>query len=144
MTANATVELMEAAPLGFGRRWPALCNMQDKYVFCTGGTQGDIDLATTERYDIAKDTWRQDLPLMNLPRRSHSSIAFGTTLYVFCGVQSPANARIMGSETFLNQIEKLTDADRDNDMNEWVLIPIDEALMSPRMTPAVAVDTLTG
>ena len=118
--------------------------MQDKYVFCTGGTQGDIDLATTERYDIAKDTWRQDLPLMNLPRRSHSSIAFGTTLYVFCGVQSPANARIMGSETFLNQIEKLTDADRDNDMNEWVLIPIDEALMSPRMTPAVAVDTLTG
>ena len=62
------------------REYAAICNMQDRFVFVSGGMRK----SSVERFDIAKNTWNL-VPSMHHARSGHASCALEDTLYAICG-----------------------------------------------------------
>ena len=67
------------APMDQFRCYPSVCNMNDEYLFVTGGTDHYC-----ERYSIAEGTW-QPMLFLNHARQRHASCAMENYIYVFWG-----------------------------------------------------------
>ena len=83
---------------------------------------------SVEKYDIAKNQWSCDVPILNIPRFCHSSCTlFDSVVFVFCGYNN--------SDNFLNSIERL-DYRNDSAAEEWDLVIVSNQI-SGRVNPFV-------
>ena len=74
----------------------------DRYLIVSGSFSIELEQAyrRVERYDIARDKW-EDLPMMNVGRALHSSVAFNDRFaFVFCGERMPTGGLTTSIERY--------------------------------------------
>ena len=126
---NFALRRLEVYDIGL-RRWRSRTPMRkgrnhlaatvvDGFLFAIGGRTQSENLATVERWNPRRDSWR-NMPSLTVPRGGIAAVAVGGSIVVFGGEDlSPGG-------TTIAEVELLADADPDGD---WDLI---ESMPTPR------------
>ena len=139
-------------------RQPALCNLRNTHIVCTGGMSDDSNYLVAQRksiaerlknlpgsrrtkdddgtnpgalcYTISTDSWNE-LPAMERARKGHASCSMKNWVYVFCGSDEFNDS--------LNSIERLQVFNGRAALN-WEIIVIEDEDLAPRVSLGAVCD----